>query len=190
MARPGNYRPLIYAGIALGLGLGALFEGIVFRQIFQLHGFISRMESMATVEGMERNLLWGGVFQAISWLVAIAGLRLLWRSGRRGDVPWRGKAFAGAFLLGWGLFICVEGMLLHHVFKFHHLVEGAQNPWRIYWDIAFLAWGAIFLGVGGELVRKDHDAFMHRKKQWKDSNQRPLSAVGNGHGSPRGDLRI
>lgn len=177
MARPGNYRPLIYAGILLGLGLGAVFEGIVFRQIFQLHGFISRFASMSTPEGIQQNVFWGGVVQAVSWLVALVGLRFLWRSARRGDVPWRGRAFAGAFLLGWGLFVCVEGMLAHHLFKLHHLVDNAANPWRMYWDICFIAWGVVFLGVGGEMLRKDHRAFLSRKRQWRVSGQRPLSSV-------------
>lgn len=177
MARPGNYRPLIYAGILLGIGLGSVFEGIIFRQIFQLHGFISQRASLASIEGMRENIFWGGLFHAASWIVALLGLRLLWRSARRGDVPWRGKAFAGAFLLGWGLFVCVEGMLLHHVLKFHHLVDAAADPWRTYWDISFLAWGAVFLGVGGEMLRKDHDAFLRKKKQWHSEGRRPLAPV-------------
>lgn len=176
MARPGNYRPLIYAGIFLGLGLGAVFEGIVFRQILQLHGFLSSRVPLTSPEGWETNLFWGGWFHVASWIVTLVGLRWLWRCGRRGDVPWRGRAFAGSFLLGWGLFLCLEGMLFHHVLRLHHLVENAGSPWRTYWDIAFLAWGAAFLGVGGEMVRKDHQAFLQRKRQWKDGRN-PLKPV-------------
>jgi uncharacterized membrane protein len=189
MARPGNYRPLIYAGVLLGIGLGSVFEGIVFRQIFQLHGFISSMTDLSTMAGMRENIFWGGLFHAASWIVALLGLRLLWRSGRRGDVPWRGKAFAGAFLLGWGLFVCVEGMLFHHVFELHHIVDEAKNPWRTYWDISFLAWGAVFLGVGGEMLRKDYDAFLRKKRQWHSNGKRPLSSVSPGGAVP-GDARI
>jgi len=179
MARPGNYRPLIYAGILMGVGLGAVFEGIVFRQIFQLHGFISRFADPSTVAGLERNIFWGGLFHAASWIVALLGLRLLWRSGRRGDVPWRGKAFAGAFVLGWGLFVCVEGMICHQILELHHLVDGARQPWRTYWDVCFLAWGAVFLGVGGEMLRKDHAAFLSKKHQWNKGGKRILSGVPN-----------
>lgn len=158
MARPGNFRPLLTAGILLGAAAGALAENIVFREVFRTHAF---------VRGTENSTFWSGCFQALALAVLLFGLRLLWRAGRRPDVPWRGWAFAGSLLLGWGTYTCAEGMLFHEVFGLHHLVESAGSPWRIYWDIAYITAGAVAVGLGGEVVRQDYQAFLHRRRQWK-----------------------
>lgn len=36
-----NHRPLIAAGILLGIGMGGLVDGIIFHQIFQIHNMMS-----------------------------------------------------------------------------------------------------------------------------------------------------
>ena len=97
-------RPLIGACLLLGVGLGGFFDGIVFHQILQLHSMPSNQLPKTTVPNMEVNMFWDGLFHAATWLSTVAGVAILWRAGARSDVPWSGKAFAGALPLGWGLF--------------------------------------------------------------------------------------
>lgn len=41
----------------------------------------------------------------------MAGLLLLWRAAKRGQVPWSTRIFGGALALGWGVFNLVEGVI-------------------------------------------------------------------------------
>jgi uncharacterized membrane protein len=58
----------------------------------------------------------------------------------------------GAMLLGWGGFNIVEGVIDHHVLGIHHVRDDLGGP--VKWDLAFLAWGAAFMGFGWALVTR------------------------------------
>jgi uncharacterized membrane protein len=98
-----------------------------------------------TLENMEINMFWDGVFHAVTYGMTLIGLILLWRAGRRTDVPWSGKTVVGAAFLGWGLFNLVEGILDHHVFHLHHVIEARGLSM---FDYLFLASGVVFM-LGG-----------------------------------------
>jgi uncharacterized membrane protein len=176
MAKPGNFRPLLIAGILLGFGVAAFAEATVFRHLFQTHDFLSGRFDTSTIEGLRSSLHWGGIFEFFYGLLILVSLRLLWKSGRRGDVPWRGKALLGSVLLGFGFFLCAEGVVGHQILGLHHVVEKSPWPFRVYWDIAYLAVGALSLGFGGEIIRKDHQHFLKRKREWSDG-RRALAPV-------------
>ena len=57
-----NRRPLIIAGILLGLGQGGFFDGIFFHQLLQWHHMFTNIESSNTVAGLELNTLGDGLF--------------------------------------------------------------------------------------------------------------------------------
>ena len=151
-----NRRPLIAAGLLLGAGLGGFVDGIVFHQILQWHGMVTAkyprdgVNPHAVLVNMEVNMFWDGVFHAFTWLMTALGLALLWRAGWRADVPWSGRTFGGALLLGWGLFNLVEGIVDHHVLHVHHVVEG---PGHLAWDLGFLASGVLLVVAGWALLR-------------------------------------
>lgn len=145
-----NYRPLISAGIVLGLGQGGFFDGIVFHQLLQWHHMFSSVRTDRTIAGMELNTLGDGLFHLLDWALTLVGIFLLWRAGSRKDVPWSGRAFGGALLLGAGLFNLVEGILNHHILGIHHLRLG---PHQFLWDLSFLAVGAILAGIGLRLIQ-------------------------------------
>ncbi|MBD3781656.1 MAG: DUF2243 domain-containing protein, partial [Micrococcales bacterium] len=56
----------------------------------------------------------------------------------------------GWVLAGWGLFNLVEGLLDHQVLAVHHVRSG---PHQLWWDLAFLALGAVLVVVGAVLAR-------------------------------------
>jgi len=137
MNRTVNFRPLIAAGTLLGIGMGGFVDGIVFHQILQLHSMLSARRPRTSVVNLEVNMFWDGVFHAFTWLMTAAGVAMLFRAGRRADVPWSGRTLIGAMLAGWGTFNLVEGVIDHHVLHVHHVVESLGGVSK--WDWAFLA---------------------------------------------------
>lgn len=147
-------RPLLIAGIAMGVGLGSFFDGIVFHQLLQWHHMLTGgglfHHPMDTVPGLEMNTTWDGIFHSATWIATVVGLGLIWRLDSRYDLNWS-YALAGALLMGWGGFNLVEGVVDHHILGIHHVRDDLGGP--IEWDIGFLVWGAAFLAGGWALVR-------------------------------------
>ena len=142
--------PLITAGVLLGLGLGGFVDGIVLHQILQWHHMLSSIRPATTVSEMELNMVWDGLFDATTWVMTVVGLVLLWRAGKRDDVPWSSKIFVGSILLGAGAFNLVEGLIDHQILGIHHVKPG---PNELAWDIGFLALGALLAVAGWILLR-------------------------------------
>jgi uncharacterized membrane protein len=152
-----NRRPLIAAGLLLGVGLGGFVDGIVFHQILQWHHMLSAPgyypktadDPQTVVRNLQVNMFWDGLFHAFTWLTTVCGLALLWQAGGRVDVPWSTRTFIGSLLFGWGLFNLVEGVIDHHLLSVHHVVEG---PGHLPWDLGFLVSGAVLMAVGGATI--------------------------------------
>jgi uncharacterized membrane protein len=144
-----NYRPLISAGLLLGIGMGGFVDGILFHQILQLHNMLSARRPPTTIVNIEINMVWDGLFHAFTWLVTALGLFMLFRAGRSEEVPWSGRALLGSMLAGWGLFNLVEGFMDHVILQVHHVVERMGLS---IWDWLFLVSGVVFLIVGWLMV--------------------------------------
>ena len=142
------------AGILLGLGLGGFFDGIVLHQVLQWHHMLTSAGYPAdSVRNLEVNTLWDGLFHATTYVFALLGLILLWRTAHRTHVRWSGKLLAGTILMGFGIFNLVEGIIDHHILGIHHVNETVAREQWIYWDVGFLAWGAAMLIGGWALYR-------------------------------------
>ncbi len=126
-------------GLLLGVGLGGFVDGIVLHQILQWH-------HMLTERGYDLRVqtLADGLFHGATWVAVLIGLLWLWRrvSGVR-PRPW--AALIGPMLAGWGLFNLAEGIVDHHILRVHHVRSGPDALW---WDLAFLAFGGLLLGIG------------------------------------------
>jgi uncharacterized membrane protein len=146
-----NCKPLIVAGLVLGVGLGGFADGIVFHQILQLHNMVTGRIPKTSIVNIEVNMFWDGLFHLFTWIMTVIGIALLWRAGHREDVPWIGRVFLGGLIGGWGLFNLVEGVVDHHLLNAHHVVE--RLGVSIY-DYAFLLSGVAFMAVGWALIRQ------------------------------------
>ena len=142
--------PLLSSGILLGVGLGGFVDGIVLHQILQWHNMVSGWIAPDDLVAMKINMVWDGLFHALTWIMTALGVAMLWRAGRREDVPWVGETFSGALLLGWGLFNVVEGVIDHHILEVHHVHPGSDV---LLWDLGFLGSGILLLAIGALLVR-------------------------------------
>jgi uncharacterized membrane protein len=155
MARPGEQTQLRNAGVLLGVGLGGFFDGIVLHQLLQWHHMVSNVASFSpeTVPGLRINTLADGLFHAVTYVFTVLGVVLLWPALRPGE---RGTArqLIGLALLGWGLFNVVEGIVDHLLLGIHHVNETAPRAQWLWWDLAFLLWGAAMIAAGWWLWRE------------------------------------
>jgi uncharacterized membrane protein len=145
-----NRKPLIAAGTILGIGMGGFVDGILFHQILQIHNMLSAKIPPTSLVNIQTTMVWDGLFHALTWVMTAIGIAMLWHAGKRRDVPWSGRTFAGGMVMGWGIFNFVEGILNHHILNLHHVVE--RLGVSIY-DYAFLASGFLFILFGWSLIR-------------------------------------
>jgi uncharacterized membrane protein len=144
----------ISAGVLLGLGLGGFFDGIVLHQMLQWHHMLtSAGYPPDTVRNLEVNTLWDGLFHASTYIFVVLGLTILWKSAHDVHLRWSNKSLIGSFLLGFGIFNVVEGIIDHHLLGIHHVNETVPMSQWIYWDIGFLVWGALMLLAGWALLK-------------------------------------
>ncbi len=136
------------SGLLYGLGLGGFIDGIVLHQILQWHHMVSHVDDypVTTVAGLEVNTLADGFFHLASWVFVVAAMVtavVAWRQGRLAP-NW--SFHFGLVLVGWGVFNVVEGIVDHHVLGIHHVRDDLGGP--LSWDLGFLAFGAVLIGVG------------------------------------------
>jgi uncharacterized membrane protein len=142
----------VSAGILFGLGLGGFFDGIMLHQVLQWHHMATSAGYPAdSVENLQFNTLLDGLFHASTYLFVVLGLISLWRTAHRTHLWWSGKLLVGTMLMGFGTFNLAEGIVDHHILGLHHVNETVPVEHWIYWDVAFLVWGALML-VGGWLL--------------------------------------
>ena len=74
-------QPLLAGSLLLGIGLGGFFDGILFHQILQAHNMLSNIFFPDTLQNVEINMFWDGLFHAFlgkhaHWYLSImAGIK-------------------------------------------------------------------------------------------------------------------
>jgi uncharacterized membrane protein len=143
--------PLVAAGLVLGVGLGGFVDGILLHQILQWHNMLSSTYPPLDLVTMKYNMVWDGLFHALTWTMCAVGIGLLFAAGRRADVPWSGRLLVGSILGGWGLFNLVEGLIDHELLGIHHVHPGQD---QLAWDLGFLIAGGLGVMLIGYLVAR------------------------------------
>src|ERR671921_446473 len=151
----GNLKRAIVAAILLGIGLAGLLGTIIFHQILQWHHMVSNKISPSSLESIQINILWDGLFLAFALIVTVLGIALLWNASNPNKTD-RGllsrQMFIGLVIFTFGLFNLVEGIINHHILGLHHVKDG---PSSLLFDISFLILGGLLLIVIGRvLIRK------------------------------------
>ena len=86
-------------------------------------------------------------------MLTALGILVLWCSSRRPHARWSDKELVGSILIGFGIFNVVEGTVNDHLLGIHHVNETVPRDQWVYWDVAFLLWGAGMLVAGWILLR-------------------------------------
>lgn len=141
--------------ILLGIGLGGFFDGIVLHQILQWHHMVSHLYPPDSLANLQLNTTLDGFFHAVTWLVTLLGVALVWRRMAETRVRRAGRVLVGGLLAGWGGFNLVEGTINHQILGLHHVRPGRDE---VLYDIGFLMWGAAMLIVGAYLLRARPEA--------------------------------
>jgi uncharacterized membrane protein len=148
----------VSAGIFFGLGLGGFFDGIVLHQVLQWHHMLSSWYPINTIENLELNTFWDGVFHSATYIFVVIGLFLLWRSAQKRHLYWSSKLLIGSVLIGFGAFNVVEGLIDHHLLGVHHVNELVEPRFWLWWDLGFIIWGLTMLIVGWLMLRSGQQA--------------------------------
>ena len=146
--------------VVLGVGLGGLVDGIVLHQILQWHHMLTAMDAYpaTTVPGLEVNTLWDGVFHTFAYVCI--GVGLFWTLARaRQGVGWTWRELLGWMLVGWGGFQLVEGVIVHHILRLHHVRAG---PDELAYDLGFLAIGLTLAVAGRSLAKSERQLRLSR----------------------------
>jgi len=144
----------ISSGILLGLGLGGFFDGIILHQVLQWHHMLTSAGYPAnSIQNLQINTLWDGIFHLSTYVFVLLGLIVLWKRAHRTHVRWSGKLLAGTLLMGFGIFNVVEGIIDHHLLGLHHVNETVPVDQWIYWDLGFLIWGIVMVVAGWSCLK-------------------------------------
>ena len=130
----------IAPGIMLGLGLGGFVDGILLHQIIHWHNMGSAILPPTSIESMQQNMRWDGLFHLVVWALTLLGIYRLLVDARDGRLLPGLRAFTGLLVLGWGLFNLVEGIIDHHLLELHHVRDLPVH-------VPLYDW--LFLGIGG-----------------------------------------
>lgn len=135
---------LDWSGYLLGFALGGFFDGILLHQILQWHHLLSLVRGVETIA---QQVLFDGLFHALMYVIAAAGLIMLSRA--RGSLSALGagrKLFASA-LVGFGVWHILDSLLSHWVLGIHRINLASDDP--LFWDLLwFFAFGVLPLVIG------------------------------------------
>lgn len=149
-----NKRKSAVSAILIGIGLAGLIDIIIFHEILQWHHTASHKIIPNTIESLQTNIVYDGVFLAFSLIITISGIFLLWHassSNGKNTILSNKWLFVGLVFVGLGGFNTVEGGVNHHILEMHHVIDVA-DPFAF--DLAFLIVGGLaFLVIGGILLR-------------------------------------
>jgi uncharacterized membrane protein len=153
LVMPIKCKPVVRAGMVLGLGLGGFFDGIVLHQILGWHHMICTTATCqaTSVEHLKQQNTQDGFFHLAVWILTLIGVALLFRASRQ-ITHCSGKVLVGAMLAGWGIFNFVEGIIDHQILGLHHVRPGHPN--QLLFDMLFLASGLLLVAFGWLLAQR------------------------------------
>lgn len=140
---------LNWSGLLLGFALGGFFDGILLHQILQWHHLLSLVPGADTIA---RQVLFDGLFHALMYVIAAAGLVMLARTHGTLSVPGAGRKLLARVLIGFGVWHIVDSVLSHWVLGIHRIKLASDDP--LFWDLLwFFAFGMVPLIIGWLLNR-------------------------------------
>ena len=142
---PGFPPTLVWAGYALGFGLGGFFDGILLHQILQWHHLLSGIEEAS--QDIRVLILTDGLFHALMYLVAAAGLWLLWWSRRSFAASGADRLLVANAVIGFGVWHTLDSVLSHWILGIHRIRMDVEN--QLFWDLLwFTVFGLVPLALG------------------------------------------
>ncbi|MCC2614079.1 DUF2243 domain-containing protein [Neorhizobium petrolearium] len=136
---------LTWSGYALGFGLGGFFDGILLHQILQWHHLLSGIEEAR--QDIRVLILADGLFHALMYVIAAAGLWLLWRSRHAFASGGADRLLFANALMGFGAWHVLDSVLSHWILGIHRIRMDVEN--QLFWDLLWFAvFGLVPLALG------------------------------------------
>jgi uncharacterized membrane protein len=128
-------RRFIWAGMALGFGLGGFFDGILLHQVLQWHHLLSGVDDARL--DIRTLILTDGLFHILMYIITCCGLWMLWRARR--DVSWLvpDRAMVAFAAAGFGIWHVIDSVLAHWILGIHRVRMDVDNP--LFWDLLWFA---------------------------------------------------
>jgi uncharacterized membrane protein len=133
-SRGGEFTRLTLAGLVLGLALSGFFDGILLHQILQWHHLFSLAPGLT--DDLAGQIMADGLFHAAMYVVALAGIGLLWRA--RSDLAGDGAGMRllASLLVGFGLWNVADVIVFHWLAGIHRVRVDVPDP--LAWDLGWL----------------------------------------------------
>jgi uncharacterized membrane protein len=129
---------LAWSGYVLGLSLGGFFDGIMLHQVLQWHHLLSLVPG-ESLRRIETQILADGAFHVLMYVVALAGLWLLWGARRSFAGPEAGRRLLAAALIGFGVWNVIDVVVFHWLLHIHRIRVDVPAGDRLRWDLLWLA---------------------------------------------------
>ncbi len=142
-------KTLTASGLLLGFSLGGLIIEIVVHLLLQWSYILSNIFPMNTLAGLQVNIFSDGMFDLTMWLIAVAGLGLLWWSIKQGaHLAMSTRAFIGWNIVGWGGLALFDSIVFHTLLRLHQLRQVSNF---LVYEIAYFFIG-LLLVIAGLLI--------------------------------------
>lgn len=139
-------RELKWAGLLIGIGLSGFFDGIVLHQLLQWHHLLSAVDT-GRWRDLRMQILADGVFHLLMYLMAAAGLALLWKARRNFALHKADRYLFAYSLIGFGAWNILDAVVSHWITGIHRIKMDSPNP--LLWDLAwFFVFGIVFVVIG------------------------------------------
>lgn len=142
-----------WSGYLLGFALSGFFDGILLHQILQWHHLLLGVQS-PPFQNMRAQILADGVFHALMYVIALAGLWSLWRGRESADLM-AGRKLLSHALIGFGIWHVLDALLSHWLLGIHRIKMNSPNP--LLWDLLWFALFGIVPIIAGVLLGRSHD---------------------------------
>lgn len=152
-----------WAGYLLGFALSGFFDGILLHQVLQWHHLLLGLQS-APFNDIRIQILADGVFHALMYVIALAGLCSWWRS-RVLIAQSSGVTLLADALIGFGVWHLADALISHWILGIHRIRMDVPDP---------LTWDLLWMGVFG-IVPLMWGIYLRRR-------QTDSSAPGSPHG--------
>lgn len=125
-----------WAGYLLGFALGGFFDGILLHQILQWHHLLLGIQAGPFAD-LRTQILADGLFHLLMYVLALAGLCLLWRARQAPELSTR--SVLGAGLIGFGAWHVIDAVVSHWILGIHRIKMDSPNPlaWDLFWFVVF-----------------------------------------------------
>lgn len=142
-------RRFLWAGYLIGFALGGFFDGILLHQILQWHHLLSGLEQAGDLRA---QVLADGLFHGLMYVIAAAGLWMLYRSRQEFTGARADRNLIADVLIGFGVWHIVDTLFSHWLTGIHRIRMDVPDP--LPWDIAWLVLFGLLPFVVGLLMKR------------------------------------